>query len=150
MDVSRGGSWHFGFNMAGDIAEELVRGREFLFVDHFIRRERVGIHDPTAMLAADVEVYARALARRGALRASFGYYRTLLADRVDNEAWGADKLAMPVLAVGAEGGYGPGSARTMRRAASDVREMIITSCGHYVAEERPHELARAIQEFIVP
>ena len=34
MDVSNGGSWHFGFNMAGDISEELVRGREKLFVDH--------------------------------------------------------------------------------------------------------------------
>jgi pimeloyl-ACP methyl ester carboxylesterase len=28
MDVARGGSWHFGFNMAGDIAEALVRRRE--------------------------------------------------------------------------------------------------------------------------
>ena len=31
MDVSKGGSWHFGFNMAGDISEELVRGREYIF-----------------------------------------------------------------------------------------------------------------------
>jgi len=24
LDVSKGGSWHFGFNMTGDISEELV------------------------------------------------------------------------------------------------------------------------------
>jgi pimeloyl-ACP methyl ester carboxylesterase len=40
MDVSRGGSWHFGFNMAGDISEDLVRGREYLFVDHWLPEER--------------------------------------------------------------------------------------------------------------
>jgi pimeloyl-ACP methyl ester carboxylesterase len=28
MDVAHGGNWHFEFNMAGDIAEALVRRRE--------------------------------------------------------------------------------------------------------------------------
>jgi pimeloyl-ACP methyl ester carboxylesterase len=29
MEVSKGGSWHFGFNMAGDISEALVQGASF-------------------------------------------------------------------------------------------------------------------------
>ena len=141
MDVSRGGSWHFGFNMAGDISEKLVNGREYAFVDHFMRRESVGLFDPTSVDDAVVEHYARALARPGALRCSFGYYRTLAADRIDNHRWGRIPLTMPALAVGAAWGYGPASAQTMRRVATDVHDVTIERCGHYVPEERPDELA---------
>ncbi len=148
MDVAKGGSWHFGFNMAGDISEELVRGREHLFVDHFMRREKVGLYDSESVSAADMAHYARALARPGALRSSFSYYRTLPADRVDNRAWSRTPLPMPALAVGADWGYGAASSEALRRAASDVEDVVIERCGHYPPEERPHELAAAIRDFI--
>lgn len=148
MDVSKGGSWHFGFNMAGDISESLVQGRELLFVDYFMRRERVGLFDPNSVSPADIEHYACALARPGSLRSSFSYYRTLPIDRADNGVWGMKPLTMPVLAVGAEWGYGPASAQTMRRVANDVREVLIERSGHYVPEERPAELAAALIGFL--
>jgi pimeloyl-ACP methyl ester carboxylesterase len=148
MDVSKGGSWHFGFNMAGDISEELVRGREFLFVDHFLRREGVGLYDANAVGTADVEHYARALARPGALRCSFSYYRTLPKDREDNRIWGETPLPMPALAVGADWGYGSASARAIRRVASDVHDVLIERSGHYIPEERPEALAGAIADFL--
>ena len=148
MDVSKGGSWHFGFNMAGDISEELVRGREYLFVDHFMRRETVGLFDSNSVSAADIDHYARALARPGALRCSFSYYRTLSKDRGDNRAWGETSLPMPVLAVGAEGGYGPASAQTIRRVATNVHDVLIERSGHYIPEERPEALAAAIADFL--
>jgi pimeloyl-ACP methyl ester carboxylesterase len=148
MDVAKGGSWHFGFNMAGDISEALVRDREHLFVDHFMRRETVGLFDPNSVSPADIEHYARALARPGALRSSFSYYRTLPIDLDDNRNWGQTPLAMPVLAVGAAGGYGTASAHAIRNVASDVQDVLIERCGHYPAEERPAELAAAIQHFL--
>jgi pimeloyl-ACP methyl ester carboxylesterase len=148
MDVSRSGSWHFGFNMAGDISETLVSGREYAFIDHFMRRENVGLFDPTSVEDSVIEHYARALARPGALRCSFGYYRTLAVDRVDNHHWGRTPLPMPVLAVGATWGYGAASAQTMRRVATDVRDVVIDRSGHYVPEEQPTALADAITQFI--
>ena len=148
MDVSKGGSWHFGFNMAGDISKELVRGREHLFVDYFVRREKVGLFDPNSVSTANIEYYAQALARPGALRSSFSYYRTLPIDREDNHAWGQTPLTMPVLAVGAAWGYGAASAQTIRRVANDVQAVLIERCGHYPAEERPAELASAIRDFL--
>ena len=84
----------------------------------------------------------------GALRSSFSYYRTLPIDRRDNAVWRQTLLPMPVLAIGTEWGYGPASERTIRRVATDVRAAIIERCGHYPAEERPAELARAILEFL--
>lgn len=148
MDVAKGGSWHFGFNMAGDISEDLVRGREFLFVEHFMRRERVGLFDAEAVSTAEIEHYAQALARPGALRSSFSYYRTLPLDRVDNRAWGLTPLSMPVLAVGADWGYGSASAETVRRVADNVDDVLIERCGHYPPEERPHELVAAIKALL--
>ena len=148
MDVANGGSWHFGFNMAGDISEELVRGREYLFVDHFMRREKVGLFDSNSVNSSDVELYARALARPGALRSSFSYYRTLPIDRGDNRIWGQVPLPMPTLAVGATWGYGAASAHTIRQVASHVEDVLIERCGHYPAEERPAELASAIRDFL--
>lgn len=148
MDVSKGGSWHFGFNMAGDISEALVQGREQLFVDHFMRREKVGLFDANSVSQEDIEHYAAALARPGALRSSFSYYRTLPADREDNRAWGQTPLSMPVLAVGATWGYGAESAQTVRSVASDVHDVLIKDCGHYPAEERPVELSNAIRAFL--
>jgi hypothetical protein len=83
------------------------------------------------------------------LRSSFGYYRTLPTDRGDNRIWGQTPLPMPVLGVGAEWGYGAASARTIRQVVTDVKEVLIERCGHYVPEERPVELAGAITDFLI-
>lgn len=148
MNVATGGSWHFGFNMAGDISEALVTGREYTFVDHFMRRDKVGVYDAAAISSADIEHYAQALRRPGALRCSFSYYRTLPLDRVDNQAWGQTRLSMPVLAIGAQWGYGDASAQTMRQVASNVEAALIERSGHYPAEERPAQLAAVISAFV--
>lgn len=148
MNVATGGSWHFGFNMAGDISEALVKGREYTFVDHFMRRDKVGVYDAAAISRADIEHYAQALERPGALRCSFSYYRTLPLDRIDNQTWGQTPLPMPVLAVGAQWGYGDASAQTMRRVASHVESALIERSGHYPAEERPRELAALLRGFL--
>lgn len=66
-----------------------------LFVDHFMRREKVGLYDAEAVSTAEMEHYVRALGRPGTLRSSSRYYRTLPADRFDNGIWGRTPLPMP-------------------------------------------------------
>jgi pimeloyl-ACP methyl ester carboxylesterase len=134
--------------MAGDISESLVEGREFLFVNHLMRRETVGVFDTDSISNDDINVYAQALARPGALRCSFSYYRALPFDRLDNVIWGKTPLSMPALSIGAQWGYGPASAQTLGRVAANVSEIVIDDCGHYVPEERPVEFARAVSGFI--
>jgi len=146
MDVSSGGSWHFGFNMEIDLAVALVSGRERLFIDHLLHRTKVGLFDADAVGDADLDRYAEALARPGAMRCMCECYRALAQDRDDNRVLGAKPLPMPVLSVGGAQGYGPGVA--MRQVASDVSELTIRDCGHYVPEERPFELAAAIRSLV--
>lgn len=148
MDVGSGGSWHFGFNMAGDISEALVRDREALFIGHMIRRDKVGIMGAGRVTEDDIEVYAAAMRQPGAARAMFSYYRTLFADAVDNRELGSRKLTMPVLAVSADHGYVGGAERTMAQVADNVEEARIADCGHYVPEEQPEVLANLLLDFL--
>jgi hypothetical protein len=46
-------------------------------------------------------------------------------------------------------GVGAESAQTIRQVASDVKEMLIEHCQHFVPEERPVELAGAIMDFLI-
>ncbi|MFK4441435.1 pimeloyl-ACP methyl ester carboxylesterase [Caballeronia udeis] len=148
MDVAKGGSWHFGFNMQGDLAEALVRGRERLFLEYLFKRDRIGLVDPTAVSDADLEIYADAWRQPGALRASFAYYQQLLGqDTADNKRFGATKLPMPVLAIGAEYGYKDSAERTMQAVALNVQGAIISNSGHYIPEEQPLALVRLLLDF---
>jgi pimeloyl-ACP methyl ester carboxylesterase len=147
MDVGSGGSWHFGFNMAGDIAEALVKDREAIFIGYLIRRDKVGIMHADAVTDADIEVYAAAMRQPGAARCMFGYYRELFSDAADNGEFGRHRLAMPVLAVSAEQGYPGGAERTMRQVADGVEAAIVADCGHYVPEEQPVVLAGLLRDF---
>lgn len=147
MDVGNGGSWHFGFNMAGDISEALVRDREALFIGYMMRRDTVGFMGVDRVTEADIGVYAAAMRQPGAARAMFSYYRTLFADAADNREFGRRKLTMPVLAISADHGYPGGAERTMSQVAETVGEAKIADCGHYVPEEQPEALAGLLADF---
>ena len=54
---------------------------------------------------------------------------------------------MPVLALGAERGVGHGIVEAMRALANDVRGGVVADCGHYMPEERPDEISRALIGF---
>lgn len=147
MDVAAGGSWHFGFNMAGDISETLVREREIEFLSFLFYRDKVGVVSSQSILDSDIEYYARALRRPGGLRSSFAYYRALFQDAKDNVDLGKTPLDMPVLAISAERGYVGGAEATMRRVATHLEAVTITESGHYVPEEQPEQLAAALHAF---
>jgi pimeloyl-ACP methyl ester carboxylesterase len=147
MDVARGGSWHFGFNMAGDISEELVRGRERLLIEHWMRRSTVGAVDPTTVTDDALDHYAHAMSQPGGLRGSFSYYRAIPRDREDNARLGLARLAMPVMAVDGDRGFTGGPQRAMHLLADDVMSFTVPDCGHYPAEERPEALAAAMMSF---
>lgn len=147
----RGGSWHFGFNMLPDLPEELVAGRERAYLRFLFLRDSIGLVETAAIGPADLDVYADALARPGALRGSFAHYRALPQDIADNQAWAAAaRLPMPVLVVGAAGGVGLSWLDTVTEAAEHVASVLVPGSGHYLPEERPAELAGLLTEFLSP
>ncbi|MER7282609.1 alpha/beta hydrolase [Dactylosporangium sp. NPDC000244] len=140
-----GGSWHFGFNMLDDLPELLLAGRERPYLEYLFRRDTIGLFVTEAIGDADLDVYARALAGPGAVRATMGYYRSLPADIEDNRALCRNApLAMPVTVVGARYGIGLGWLDSVREAAPAVSSHLIEDSGHYVPEEQPEQLVSLI------
>jgi pimeloyl-ACP methyl ester carboxylesterase len=139
--------WHFSFNRAGDIAAKLVEGREELYFGYQFA-SKAGSAD--ALPKEVVRVYVDALKQPGALQASFAFYAAIdenmrqIADRKKRP------LNMPVLALGGSRACNDRVAADMQIAATDVTSVIISSCGHFMAEEAPGEMITALQAFFKP
>jgi len=125
----------------------LVAGREDIYLGWFYRQYgyTAGAIDPE-----DIEEYLRTYRQPGALRAGFAYYRALDRDVAHNQTLIArGKLTMPVLALGAGKAFGRGveTLESLKRVALDVRGGVIEDCGHWMAEEKPEAVSKAILEF---
>ncbi len=145
MDVTHGGSWHFGFFMARNFPEMLTAGREREFLTAFAYQGSTYIKD--AIAEADMDEYLRHYASPGGMTAGFEYYRAFPQDAQDNQELGKKKLRMPVLALDAEHGYG-GNIATMETVATNVQGAVVPNSGHWVAEEQPQYLVNQIIEFL--
>jgi pimeloyl-ACP methyl ester carboxylesterase len=134
--------WHFMFNQVADLPEMLTAGREreylrFIFDRWSHRRDRVA-----------VDVYADAYATPGALRAGFAYYRAIPETIRQNLSRATRRLAMPVLALGAEHATNDAPLLTMQGNASDLRGAIIADSGHFVMEENPEQFIGHLLPFL--
>lgn len=139
----RGGLWHISFHGVRDLPEALITGRERLYLSWFYR----SAYNPTAITEEDIDEYVRCYSAPGGLRAGFEYYRALWDDVEHNAENARTRLAMPVLALGGERGFGHRTLRSMQALAEDVRGGVIERCGHWIAEERPDYLIEQLLTF---
>lgn len=140
-------AWHFGFNVQEPLAEQLVSGREAVFIRYFIDHLSA---NPKAVGDADIARFAQAYRSPARLHAAFAFYRSFGADETFNAAH-SDALDTPLLLLGGEHSMGPLEALTAAGlktlGASDVRIATIAGSGHWLAEEKPAETAAAIAAF---
>jgi pimeloyl-ACP methyl ester carboxylesterase len=149
MEMSQGGRrWHHPFFRTPDLPEELLAGREHIFLNWLF--DTYG-YRPDAIPPQDRAEYLRTYAKRGGLRALLAYYRAFPTDAADNAAIVAErgKLRMPVLALGGDKAFGRGmeTYESLSRLAEDVRGGLIPDCGHWVAEEAPDFVAGQLRDF---
>jgi pimeloyl-ACP methyl ester carboxylesterase len=135
--------WHFSFG--GPDAERLVSGRERIYLDRFWN-EFAG--DPSKIDEATRIHYAKLYARPRAMHSAFAQFLAIPKDAEDNLKTVANKLTMPVLALGGEKSFGANEAVVMRNAANDVTEVVIPKAGHWLMEEQPEATIRAVRDFL--
>ena len=147
-DVSQGGKrWHHAFHMTPDLPEWLVQGRERAYLSWFYREFS---WQPDAIGPGDIDEYVRCYTQPGALRSGFAYYRNIPRNKEENRALAASgfRLKMPVLAIGGgceeSRGRGNEPELSLREIADDVRGLVIADSGHFVPEEQPAVLGRAL------
>jgi pimeloyl-ACP methyl ester carboxylesterase len=144
-DVTRGGSWHLGTLAAPGIADLLFPGRERDLLAGWAFPSMTTV--PGAVTDADVDEFARVLARPGGWRGAAAIYRSILTEGADNQRIAATlPITAPVLAVGGSGGGF--TARTMQQVTrGDVASVVLEGVGHHVALEAPDALAEAVLAF---
>lgn len=133
--------WHFGFHMNRDLPERLIYGREYDYVSAFIAER---IYDHSRYDPADIEIFAKALALPGRTRGALEWYRTFSADHAAALEHKKQPLEMPVLALGGDQRFGPRMVPMLAEFARNVTGGAIERCSHYVADERPEEVAAAL------
>src|SRR5262252_2955697 len=136
-------TWHFAFNRLDDLPEILLQGREREFLTWLFHAKSVR---PWTITPADLDEYVRVNAAPGVTRAALSYYRHKFGPEgiAHSRARAERKLAMPVLAFGAETGVAAALIDTMHLVATDVRGGVFAGCGHYMPEEAPRAVAKQV------
>jgi pimeloyl-ACP methyl ester carboxylesterase len=138
------GFWHFRFN--GPTPEELVRGRERIYFEHywnnFAADKTRSIPEP------DRQAYTTAYSQPGRMRAGWAYFVSFIQAAQDFAELSKTKLTMPVLSIGGEKSLGEALGRQMKLVASDVTTVVLKDTGHWLLEERPQETREALVNFL--
>jgi pimeloyl-ACP methyl ester carboxylesterase len=135
--------WHFSF--WGPDEERLVQGRERIYLDRIWNDFSASPSQPDE---ATRKFYAAQYAKPGAMRSGFAHFKAFSQDAEDNRTFQRTKLAMPVLAVGAEKSFGATEAVVMRNVAVNVREAVVPNSGHWLMEESPAYTVALIRDYL--
>lgn len=138
------GIWHFRFN--GLTPEELVKGRERIYFEHFWNNFAA---DKTRSIPdADRVAYTAAYARPGRMHAGWQYFVSFQQAAIDFAELSKNKLTMPVLAIGGEKANGQVLGEQMKIVASNARMIVLKNTGHWVLEENSKETTDALLNFL--
>ncbi len=144
QQLSNPKTWHFNFH--GPDEERLVAGRERIYLDRFWNELSA---NPAAIDEQTRRHYAELYARPHAIHDAFEQFVAFPQDGIDNRAFLAKgKLAMPILAVGAEKSYGTKMADDLRQVATDVTPAVIRNSGHWIMEEQPAQTVSVVKAFL--
>ena len=137
--------WHFNFR--GPDMERLVAGRERIYLDRFWNELSA---NPKAIDETTREHYSALYARPHAMHDAFEQFAAFAQDALDNKEMLASggKLALPVLAVGAEKSFNTAQVDDIDYVATNVTGGIVPGSGHWVMEENPQATTKLVLDFL--
>jgi pimeloyl-ACP methyl ester carboxylesterase len=140
-------SWHFGFNRVDHLPEVLIQGHERQFLSWFFGRRKAA--RVWSIDAEAFEEYLRVFSLPGAVRSGLMYYRHVFSaeGQARQAVRKAQKLRMPILAIGGQDADSQNTVDTMKAVGSNVRGTVIPNVGHHLPEECPDELSALIIQF---
>ena len=136
--------WHFHFY--GEVPLALVKGRERIYFEHFWNDFAA---DPKHSVSeSDRQLYAKAYAQQGGMRAGFEYFRNFERDAKDFAELGRKPLPMPVLVLTGEKASGNFLIEQTKLVATNVHGQVVAGSGHWLIDEAPQTVIPAIIDFI--
>jgi pimeloyl-ACP methyl ester carboxylesterase len=95
----------------------------------------------------DEAAYIAAYAREGRMDAAFDYCRRIVDDMEFNKMQFAGKLPIRLLAVGGQYSI-PTMGESLQPYFQNATSLVIPDAGHFVPEEQPEALAKALVAFL--
>lgn len=139
--------WHIPFFWIPHIPEMLITGREREFWEFWIKAET---WNPTAITDEAIDEWIARLMAPGGLRGVLETYRAGLKNAQINKELKKKKLTLPIMTVGAPEFFGPLVEDQMTRVSKGVeRAEVFEECGHSLALEAEHRLARMLRDFML-
>lgn len=139
--------WHIPFFWIPHLPEMLITGREREFWEFWIKAET---WNPNAISDEAITEWIARLSAPGGLRGCLETYRAGLKNARINKELKKTKLTLPIMTVGAPEFFGPLVEDQMRKVATGVeRAEIFEECGHSLAWEAEHRLAKKLIEFML-
>jgi pimeloyl-ACP methyl ester carboxylesterase len=135
--------WHFHF--FGPTPLALVTGRERIYLDHFWNDFAA---DPAHSVSeADRELYVKAYAQPGAMKAGMEVFRNFPQDAEDFAALAETKLTMPMLVLSGEKAGGTFLIEQGKMVDDHVEGVIIKGSGHWLMDEAPDQVIPKLVAF---
>jgi pimeloyl-ACP methyl ester carboxylesterase len=147
-EFSNNRRWHIPFNRVNDeLIVDAVRRSADAFYRYEFAIQGGGATLPEYAIEYYVELFTR---NQDALRATFGLYRVWDTTLAQNRDRAAQKLTIPVLAIGGENSWGEMAGLGMLPVATDVQTVVIPGSGHWAAEQAPEQMLAALSTFLAP
>lgn len=136
--------WSLQMQQDVDMAMSMMQGREERYLQHFFR----GIAArPDAICSERLTEYVNNMRKPGALRASLGHYQAVPESKEQLASLSQNKLEIPVMGLGAKMVMGDYCYKAARQVSNKAVGGVIHDCGHWIPEERPDILAKALSQF---
>jgi len=100
------------------------------------------------MAERDRQVYTKAYARPGGMRAGFEIFRAFERDAQDFARFAQTPLPMPMLILTEEKASGDFLIQQGRLVATNVEGVVVRNSGHWLMEEAPDQVIPKLIEFI--
>lgn len=136
--------WNFIFQMLPGLPAELTKGKEDIYVGWWFKNK---VYKTGALSQQDIAAYVQAYARDGRMDAAFDYCRNILEDMEFNKTQFSGKLSIRLLAVGGQYSI-PTMGESLRPYFENVTSVVIPDSGHFVPEEQPEALHKALMAFL--
>jgi pimeloyl-ACP methyl ester carboxylesterase len=97
---------------------------------------------------ADRQLYAKAYAQPGGMRAGFEYFKNFERDAKDFAELSAKPLPMPVLVLTGEKASGTFLIEQTKLVASNVEGKVVPGSGHWLIDEAPDKTIPPLATFL--
>ncbi|MGI0482272.1 alpha/beta fold hydrolase [Geminocystis sp. CENA526] len=133
--------WQFYFHKVPDLADSLVKGKEKEYLSwYFSNKSR-----RKENLSADsIEYYVSYYSRPYAMKAGFLWYASLEENIKTNTLTPETRFSQPIFTMGGEFATKSLIYNGLAPYAENITNYVIEGCGHYIPEEAPEDIIKAI------